>query len=422
MTDTAAAQNEPAERKVSFAALRVPGARVFLLLMGLVMMADSIEHVISYWVIFKRYDSPALAGFAVISHWVPFLLFSVHVGALADRFDPRRIVQIGMVLFIVASVGWSVLILVDELAEWHAAVLLVIHGLAGVFWSPAMQVLLHDIFKPAELPSAIRLLATSRMLGLLLGPLVGGVMLLVLSPWLGLMVNALLYLPALLWLASAPYGPKYRTGPQAPTVAMRGFADIWTTIRVVSGDPILLSMIAVAGAASFFVGHAYQAQMPAFAAALGHADSSAGYSLLLGANAAGALVGGIILEWRALLPPRPRTVFILVMLWCVALGGFAVAPNLIVALILLFVAGFLFLAYGAMAQSLVQIHAPPEIRGRVIGLYSTAALGLMSFSGVTVGLGGSLVGVHWSLGVSTIVLFIFTLGLAPVIARRRSTA
>jgi len=75
-----------------------------------------------------------------------------------------------------------------------------------------------------------------------------------------------------------------------------------------------------------------------------------------------------------------------------------------------------------MAQSLVQIHAPPEIRGRVIGLYSTAALGLMSFSGVTVGLGGSLVGVHWSLGVSTIVLFIFTLGLAPVIARRRSTA
>ena len=115
-----------------------------------------------------------------------------------------------------------------------------------------MQVLLHDIFKPAELPSAIRLLATSRMLGLLLGPLVGGVMLLVLSPWLGLMVNALLYMPALLWLASAPYGPKYRTEPQAPTVAMRGFADIWTTIRVVSGDPILLSMIAVAGAASVF--------------------------------------------------------------------------------------------------------------------------------------------------------------------------
>jgi len=422
MTDSNAAQNKPAEGKTSFAALRVPGARTFLLLMALVMMADSIEHVISYWVIFKRYDSPALAGFAVISHWVPFLLFSVHIGALADRFDPRRIVQIGMVLFIVASLGWGVLIFVDRLKEWHAAVLLVIHGLAGVFWAPAMQVLLHDIVKPALLPSAVRLLATSRMLGLLLGPLVGGVMLLVLSPWLGLVLNALLYVPALLWLWTAPYGPRFRTEPQRPAVAMRGFADIWNTIRVVSGNPILSSMIAIAGAASFFVGHAYQAQMPAFAAALGHADSSAGYSLLLGANAAGALVGGIILEWRALLPPRPRTVFVLVGLWCVALGGFAVATNLIVALVLLFVAGFLFLAYGAMAQSLVQIHAPPEIRGRVIGLYNTSALGLMSFSGITVGLGGSLIGVHWSLGVSTVVLFMFTLVLAPIVKRPHSTA
>ena len=63
------------------------------------MMADSIEHVISYWMMFEKFHSPALGGFAVISHWLPFLLFSIYSGALADRFDPRRIIQIGMVLF-----------------------------------------------------------------------------------------------------------------------------------------------------------------------------------------------------------------------------------------------------------------------------------------------------------------------------------
>lgn len=41
------------------------------------MMADNIEHVISYWVVFQKFHSPALAGFAVLSHWLPFLLFSV---------------------------------------------------------------------------------------------------------------------------------------------------------------------------------------------------------------------------------------------------------------------------------------------------------------------------------------------------------
>ena len=57
----------------------------------LAMMADNIEHVISYWVLFQTFHSPVLAGFAVISHWTPFLLFSVYFGALADRFDCRKI-------------------------------------------------------------------------------------------------------------------------------------------------------------------------------------------------------------------------------------------------------------------------------------------------------------------------------------------
>ena len=82
------------ENKRSFAALRVPGARAYLLLMALVMMADSIEHVITYWVIFEYFESATLGGFAIISHWAPFLLFSVYVGGLADRFDPRRLIQI----------------------------------------------------------------------------------------------------------------------------------------------------------------------------------------------------------------------------------------------------------------------------------------------------------------------------------------
>ena len=57
-----------------------------------------------------------------------------------------------------------------------------------------------------------------------------------------------------------------------------------------------------------------------------------------------------------------------------------------------------------MAQSLVQLHAPPPIRGRVIGLYSMAGLGLRAFSGITVGLMGSLIGIHVSLSLSALIL------------------
>src|SRR6478672_6783309 len=124
------------QRIRAFAVLSTPGFLPFLLTFMMTMMADNIEHVITYWVAFQKFHSPALGGFAVISHWLPFLLFSTLAGALADRFDPRRLVQIGMGLFMFCSIAWSVLILTDSLQMWHAAVLLLLHGCAGVFWGP----------------------------------------------------------------------------------------------------------------------------------------------------------------------------------------------------------------------------------------------------------------------------------------------
>jgi hypothetical protein len=71
-----APMREPSEMSPPrFAALRVRPYRQYFALSLLSMVADNIEHVISYWVMFQAFHSPALAGFAVISHWVPFLLF-----------------------------------------------------------------------------------------------------------------------------------------------------------------------------------------------------------------------------------------------------------------------------------------------------------------------------------------------------------
>ena len=55
-----------------------------------------------------------------------------------------------------------------------------------------------------------------------------------------------------------------------------------------------------------------------------------------------------------------------------------------------------------MAQSLVQLNAPLDQRGRVIGLFNMASLGLKTFSGISVGLSASLIGIHWSLALSAL--------------------
>src|SRR5579864_3035774 len=86
----------PPARMRSFAAMRHSGFRMQFSTYVLAMMADNIEHVISYWVVFQKFHSPALGGFAVVSHCLPFLMFSVASGALAERLDPRRVIQVGM--------------------------------------------------------------------------------------------------------------------------------------------------------------------------------------------------------------------------------------------------------------------------------------------------------------------------------------
>jgi MFS family permease len=400
---------DPATRP--FDALRLPGFRAFLLTFMLTMMADNIEHVMSYWVAFQKFHSSALGGFAVVSHWLPYLVFSVPVGALNDRFDSRRLIQAGAALFMLVSLGWGYFFVTGGLKMWHAMVLLILHGCAGVFWLTSSQVLLYDVVGQGGITSAVRLNATARYLGMLAGPGVGSLIMRTLGPTRGMFLNAAFYLPLILWLMRAPYGRHFRLG-EGPRRAVRGLADIVETIRDVRAIPVLSAMIVLAGGASFFIGNSYQAQMPAFATDLGHGNPGAAYTALLGADAAGALSGGLLLEsGRAFMRIQTSSALKLATLWAAALGAFALVHSYPVALLCLFLAGFFELSFSSMTQTIVQLNAPPAIRGRVLGLFNMSSGGLRAFSGITVGIVGSLLTVHLSLAIAAAAFMTITLGL-----------
>ena len=405
----------------SFAALRHPGYRTYFILASMAMMADSIEHVISYWVLFEKFQSPALGGFAIISHWLPFLLFSVWSGALADRFDPRRMIQIGMVLFIGVSVAWGLLFTFDILEIWHAVVLLILHGLGGVLWGPPTQLLVHDIVGREQLQSAIRLNSMGRYLGLLAGPAVGSAIMLMLGPANGILVNALIYLPLIIWLWKAPYGPKFRKSKPVPVRTVHGFKDIFSTALAIVENRTVVTMILLAGSAAFFIGNGYHPQMPEFAYDLGYGDGGLTYGLLLAADACGALFAGLLLESLGLLRPQARSALTLAMLWCFFIAAFSASTSYPIALALLFAVGFVELSFNSMAQTLVQLRAPQEIRGRVIGLYNMSSLGMRTFSGVTIGVVGGYIGIHWSLALSALGLLVIIAMLFKYLARPEST-
>ena len=399
-----------ATEKIAFAALRHKDFRIYFIGTMLAMMADNIEHVISYWLLYEKFHSPVLAGFAVISHWTPFLLFAVYFGAIADRYDCRKVIQVAQLMYMGVSLAWAVLFFTDTIEVWHACVLLVIHGMAGVLWGPGSQLLIHDIVGPEQLQSAVRLNSTSRQLGILFGPAVGGALMLLLSPSMGLVLNTLIYLPLTIWLLTVPYTGHSRAGA-APGRRAIGWGDALQVLREVSNNRPIVTMVVLAGCVSFFVGTAFQATMPEFAHDLGTDHADFAYSALLGANAAGAVFGGFLLEGRGWLPPKVSTAMLSAILWCLVIAGFALSTNYYLSLALLFSAGVLNLTFSSMGQTIVQLLSPPQLRGRLIGLFAMASMGLKAFSGVTVGVMGGLIGIHWSLAASALVLLAITVAL-----------
>src|SRR5688572_28576666 len=225
----------------------------------------------------------------------------------------------------------------------------------------------------------------------------------------GLFINAISYAPLTIWLMLVPYTGHTREGmPARRTLRWR---DAFDVIRDIADNRPILTMIVLGGAASLFVGNAFQANMPEFAHDLGTEKADFAYSALLAANAAGSVFGGFVLDGKAWVPPTVKSAIICAILWCVTMTVFAFANSYPISLVLLFFAGALNLAFYSIAQAIVQLEAPVNLRGRLLGVFSMSAYGLRAVSGLTVGVLGGVIGVHWSLALGSLILLAVTSAL-----------
>jgi len=195
-------------------------------------------------------------------------------------------------------------------------------------------------------------------------------------------------------------------------------ADAMKILREITFQPVLISMVMLGGISSFLIGSGIQPQMPEFAVDLGLNQAGLGYGMLLAANSAGAVLGGVVLESTHLLKPTVRVAMVSTLVWSGCLLGFALSPYYALSLMLLVAAGVANLTSQSTGQTLVQLLAPPGKRGRIVGVYTMASNGLRAGSGLSIGLLGGVIGIHWSLGLSAITLAILVVGLMWSTARK----
>lgn len=396
-----------------FPALRNSSFRWYLSSSGLYMYADNVEHVIGYWLLWELTHSPFWLGYAVFSHWLPFTLLSFYTGALADRHDNRVLIQVGQAMYVFCSLSLGLMVLTGTLNVWVMAALLLVHGAAGAVAEPSAQVLIHSLVGRKDLMSALSLNASTRQSAQFVGPAIGGLLLLAVGPGVGLLINALLYLPfslVLLFMRRAPN--------EKPAHAGQGWAAIKEGLDCVRREPLILGLTAVAAVPGLIMGQAYQAMMPAIATQF--QVGSTGYSALLSATGLGAIAGGVALGSISGLRGRGMVMLATAAGWGILLAAFALSPSYLLSLVLLLGVGATNVAHRSLSQALVQAHSPDNLRGRIMGVYQTATQGSRMVSGLVVGALATLAGPSLALAAAAALLVVAVAAIAVSMPRLRT--
>lgn len=363
----------------TFASLKHRNYRLFFIGQITSVTGTWMQNVAMAWLVLELTGSPVAVGILVLCQFLPFTFLGLFAGVFADRLDPRRLVMATQAGAMVLATALALLTLAGDPQPWQIYALAVLRGTVLVFDAPARQAFTYQMVGPAELPNAVALNSSLFNAARVVGPAVGGVIVAAFGPGFCFAVNAVSFLAVLVALAAMNVHelvPLKRDGTR-PAI----LAGTWEAIRYARRSRrvgVVLGLVAVVSTFAFN----FNVLLPVLAGETLHAGPEV-FGILSGTFGAGALVGALLSATIA------RASLRLLLLGTAGFGlaelVLAPAQTLAVAAACLFAAGLCFTVWHANANASLQLRVPDAIRGRVLGLYFYAFLGLQPIGGLLSG-------------------------------------
>ena len=337
-----------------------------------------MQNIALAWLVIELSGSPLAIGALAFCRFVPFTVFGLFAGVLADRVDSRKLVMATQASAMAVSIALAVVTLSGTATLPIVYALAALGGIALAFDAPGRQSLTFQMVGPRELPNAVALNSGLFNGSRIIGPAIGGFVIAAAGTGACFVLNAVSFLAVLAALAAV------RADELHPVERDRaaGFvAGTRTALAYAWNDPQLRLILGVVTIVST-VGFNFHVLVPLLAADTLHVGPE-GLGLLSASFGLGALVGALATasfrraSWE--LFATGTTAFGLLVLLL------APVHEAVLAGILLFGIGIAFTLFTANANSLVQLAAPGHLRGRLIGLYLFAFLGLAPIGGLFAG-------------------------------------
>jgi MFS family permease len=318
--------------------------------------------------------SSAWVGLIGVAGLVPLLIFGLWGGAAADVVDRRRLLLASSTLAWLATVGLLVQALAGARSGWLLLALTAVQSAGFAVSSPARQAIIPRIVPAGLVPSANTLAYTTTTAGGVLGPLAAGLIFGVWSTGAGItvayLVDAALFTVSFWATWKLPPIPpvEHGAGTVKPTAGVRG---IVAGLRFLATQPVLLLSFAIDIIAMVFA--MPRALFPEIAADRFHSGAAVGY--LFSAIAIGSVIGGLTSGWIARVRRQGVALVVAVVGWGVAIGVSGLVHQLWLMVLLLAVGGAADLVSAVYRQSILQVYAPDQLRGRLQGVFTVVVAG-----------------------------------------------
>jgi MFS family permease len=350
----------------SFNSLEVPNYRRYFAGQLVSLSGTWMQTVAAIWVILTLTDSGVAVGLTTALQFLPMLLIGAWGGLLADRIPKRRLLMTTQALMAIPALGLFAVTATGVVTPWMVYLAVFAMGSVNAIDNPARQSFVIEMVGADRVVNAVSLNSVIVQAARIVGPAIAGILIATVGvvPCFGL--NALTFVAMIFALR--------RMDPnrlQAAPVAKREPGAIRAGLRYVLATPELLVPLALMALVGT-LGFNFQVVLPLLAK-FSFESGAMTYASLVSAMAVGSIAGALVNGHRGRTGPR------LIAGGALAFGASALLaaamPSLALEIVMLALLGAASVTFAATINSTLQLAVSPEMRGRVMALYSVVFLG-----------------------------------------------
>jgi MFS family permease len=382
----------------TFFSLGIWNFRLYFIGQAISLSGTWMQTIGQSWLVLQITGSGTALGLVTALQFLPVLVLGPWGGVIADRFSKRTILYctqsaasvLALVLGVLVATGWVRL--------WMVGLLAVCLGLVNTVDNPTRQTFVIEMVGKEQIQNAVSLNSVLVNLARVIGPAIAGALIASVGLASCFLVNAASYIAVLISLRMM-HAEHLHSG----VLVARASGQLREGFRYVRSTPVLrnvLLMMAIIGTLSY----EFQVILPLFAQfTLGGGAGT--YAALTVSMGVGSVIGGLYTASRGRVVPG--MLISAAFLFGLVILAAAIAPNLAFAMAALVLVGVFSINFLSLGNTTLQLESVPEMRGRVMALWTVAFLGSTPIGGPIVGWIGEHAGPRWGLGLG---------GLAALIA------